>query len=323
MSDMSMSICVGEGGALSFVTRPLPSPEVGEVLVRVRAFGVNRADLLQRAGHYPAPPDAPQDVLGLEFAGEVVNTSGRWQAGDRVMGICSGGGYSEHLCAHEACLLPVPEGWSWAQAGAFPEVYLTAYDALKQTALSAGERVLVHAIGSGVGGAVAQLASWMGAEVTGTTRSEWKRARALAELPVQQVTLLSGGDFSPLSATGGFDVVVDLIGAAYLPQNLKVLKSKGRLIVVGLLGGVRGELPLGLLLAKRLTVRGTVLRSRELADKIKLTQEVTRLVLPALKLGQLKAPHVDQHFEATPSEVEAAHERLQAAEVWSKLVCLW
>jgi len=320
---LSEMITVTETGALCAVKRPIPVPGRGEVLVRVKGFGVNRADLLQRAGHYPPPPDAPQDVLGLEFAGEVLFDVGRWRAGDRVMGICSGGGYSAHLCANEGCLLPVPDAWSWAQASTFSEVFLTAYDALRQVQLSAGERLLVHAIGSGVGGAVAQLGAWMGATVTGTTRSVWKRDRALDELPVRHVVQLSEGDFTPLTSLGGFDVIVDFVGAAYLPQNVKALRDQGRLIIVGLLGGVKAELPLGLLLARRLSLRGTVLRSRTLAEKCSLNAEVERKVLPALRAGLLTPPAVDKIFEATPEGIEEAHGRLRRAEAWSKLACLW
>lgn len=318
----SRSLCVGIDRSITYRNDEISAPKANEVLIQIKAFGVNRADLLQRAGHYPAPAGAPHDVLGLEFAGEVREACGRWHVGDRVMGICAGGAYCEYFYAHEGCLLPVPDHWTWAQAATFSEVYFTAFDALKQADLKAGERLLVHAIGSGVGGVVAQLGTWMGAEVVGSTRSAWKKERALNDLPVKEVALLSEGDFSPLGDEG-FDVVIDFVGAAYLAQNVKVLRSQGRLILVGLLGGVRGTLPLGLVLANRLTIQGTVLRSRSLAEKLTLTRDIERLIIPAIKNGSLVAPYVDQCFDATPEGVEAAHMRLQNGDVWSKLACQW
>jgi len=319
----SQFIRLNEEGALKLERRLCPTPSSGELLVQIKAFGVNRADLLQRAGHYPAPAGAPQDILGLEFAGRVVEGAGRWRAGDRVMGICAGGGYSEHICVHEGCLLSVPEGWSWAEAAAFPEVYYTAFDALRQAELAPGERLLIHAIGSGVGGAAAQLGAWMGAEVVGTTRSAWKQRRALEELPIKGAALISEGDFAPLEGYGPFDVIIDFVGAAYLKQNLGALRAQGRLIIVGLLGGARAELPLGLLLAKRLRVQGTVLRSRELLEKMQLSHELERLVLPALLRGQLSAPHVDRQLRASPEGLDEAHHLLRQGLAWSKLVALW
>jgi NADPH:quinone reductase-like Zn-dependent oxidoreductase len=268
-------------------------------------------------------------VLGLEFAGEVIEGSPLWPVGSQVMGICAGEAYSERVVAHERALMPIPSQLSWEEAAAFPEAYLTAFDALERAQLKAGERLLVHAIGSGVGCAVARIGAYLGAEVVGTTRTPWKRERALERLPVSTAVTLEEGDFSPLSALSsqgfgeGFDVVVDLVGAAYLKQNIKALRERGRLVVVGLLGGVKGELPLGLLLARRASVYGTVLRSRPLEEKISLTQEVTRRLLPALERGVLAPPEVHECFEASPQGVEQAHGLMASGALWSKLVCVW
>lgn len=302
---------------------PTPAPPSDEVEVRVRAFGINRADLLQRAGRYPAPPGAPSDVLGLEFAGEITRDAHGWRAGDRVAGLCAGGGYSEHITAHPRALIPFPPDWSWAQGAALAEAYLTAYDALDAIAgLRAGERVLIHAVGSGVGVAAAGVAAWMGAEVVGTTRSAWKRDRALADLPMSAVHLVEGGDLSAVveAEPRGFDVIIDLVGGPYLEGDLRLLAPRGRVVVVGLLAGATAQLPLGALLAKRASVHGTVLRSRPVEERVALTQRFCARALPALRAGALAPPAVEA---LSALSVERAHERLASGEVWSQLACVW
>ncbi len=311
------------GRDLRLERQPPAPPADHEVEVRVRAFGVNRADLLQRAGRYPAPPGAPPDVLGLEFAGEVARDAHGWRAGDRVAGICGGGAYAERLCAPPQTLISVPDGWSWAQGAALAEVYLTSYDALDAIAqLRPKERVLIHAIGSGVGVAAAWVAAWRGAEVVGTTRSAWKRDRALEELPARAVYLVEGGDLSHVAAAEpeGFDVVIDLVGGPYLEWDVRLLAPRGRVVVVGLLAGASGQLPLGALLAKRASVHGTVLRSRPLEERAALTRRFSEQLLPALSRGELAAPAVE---EVSALCVERAHERLAAGDVWSQLACVW
>jgi NADPH2:quinone reductase len=311
------------GGDLHLERAPTPTPPSDEVEVRVRAFGINRADLLQRAGRYPAPPGAPPDILGLEFSGEITRDAHGWRAGDRVAGLCAGGGYSEHICAHPRALIPLPARWSWAQGAALAEAYLTAYDALDAVAeLRAGERALIHAIGSGVGVAAAGVAAWMGAEVVGTTRSAWKRDRALSELPVRAVHIVEGGDLSAVveAEPRGFDVIIDLVGGDYLAGDLRLLAPRGRVVVVGLLAGATAQLPLGPLLAKRASVHGTVLRSRPLEERVALTQRFNARLLPALSAGALAPPSVEA---LSALSVERAHERLASGEVWSQLACVW
>ena len=331
-------------GELSLVNRPpLDTPQQANqplALVRVEAFGLNRADLLQRAGHYPPPPGVSPEILGLEFTGVVEQIIGlkgegsdddlnttfpRPQVGDRVMGICAGGAYAEELFTPLDQLLPVPDHFSVAQAAALPEAYLTAYDALiNQASLRSGERVLIHAIGSGVGAAAAHLASLLGAEVIGTTRSEWKRERALRELPVSQVWLSKDGQWSPPDAES-FDVIIDFVGAAYLKENVKRLALKGRLVVVGLLGGIKAELNLGLLLSRRAQLIGTVLRSRSTTEKIELTQRFRHEILPHFSNQVLAPPAICDTYLVSDSvlRVDDAHERLANNDTWSKLVCVW
>jgi NADPH:quinone reductase len=320
-------------GELAIQHAPTPlEPESGshQVLVEVTSFGINRADLLQRAGHYPAPFGVPQDVLGLEFAGRVIATAPQldphretlWQVGDRVMGICGGGGYVEFISVDERTLLPAPSHLTDAECAGLPEVCLTAYDALTARGhLRAGERILIHAVGSGVGLAAARLAHLMGAEVIGTSRAQWKLDRAKSSLPLSEGWLSEEGLFLPTEARGSIDVIIDFVGGAYLKENLSALRTGGRLVIVGLLGGIKGEMNLGALLSKRAQVIGTVLRSRSLEEKIELTQNWRDQILPALLSGRLDPPEIFRVYDA--SAIEQAHSDLLSNQVWSKLVCAW
>jgi putative PIG3 family NAD(P)H quinone oxidoreductase len=278
---------------------PDPEPQRGEVAVRVRATAVNRADLLQRAGHYPAPPGSPADIPGLELAGEVaaVGEGGGWNVGDRVFGLAGGGGYAERIVVHGRALAAIPDGMSFTDAAAVPEVFITAHDAMvTQAGLASGETVLVHAVGSGVGSAAVQLARAIGARVVGTARGTDKldRARTLgAEIAIA----VEDGRFAKrvLDATDGrgVDVVLELVGGGYLAEDVACAALRGRIVVVGLLAGARVELDLGALLRKRLSIAGTVLRSRPLEEKIAATQRFARHVVPLLAAGALR-PVVDR-----------------------------
>ena len=320
-------------GALALQYAPMPlEPQRGshQALVEVAAFGINRADLLQRAGHYPAPSGSPQDVLGLEFAGRVAavaphldeDREALWRVGDRVMGICGGGAYAEFITIDERTLLPAPSHLTSPECAGLPEVCLTAYDALTARGqLKAGERVLIHAIGSGVGLAAARLAHLMGAEVIGTSRAQWKLDRAKSSLPLSEVWLSEEGRFLPADARESIDVIIDFVGGAYLKENLAALRTGGRLVIVGLLGGIKSELNLGVLLSKRAQIIGTVLRSRSLEDKIELTQNWRHEILPAIIDGRLTPPGIFRTY--TAAEIEQAHSDLLSNQVWSKLVCVW
>lgn len=317
----------GGPDVLQLAEVPRPEPGPGQIRVRVRAAGVNRADLLQRRGLYPAPPGWPEDVPGLEFAGEVEalgENAREWRPGDRVMGIVGGGGYAEYVVVHEREAIPVPEALSWEEAGAVPEVFVTAHDALfTRGRLVMGETVLVHAVGSGVGTAALQLAKAAGATVLGTSRTASKLDHA-AELGLDVAILAGAEDFADaaLDATGGrgADLVLDLVGGAYLPRNLASLAPLGRIVVVGLISGAFGEIDLGVVLRKRLTMVGTSLRTRPLEEKIVAAQAFTRQVLPLLADGRIR-PIVDTTVDM--ADAPRAHRRMEANQNFGKIVLVW
>lgn len=305
---------------------PLPRPGPGEIRVRVRSGGVNRADLIQRAGHYPAPPGWPEDIPGLEYAGVVEAAGpavGLWSEGDEVMGLVGGGGYAERVVVHERTAVRVPRGVELADAGAIPEVFMTAYDALfRQAGLGVGERVLIHAVGSGVGTAALQLARAAGVRSVGTSRTPEKvdGARAMG----LDAGVVAEGDWTGPVMEGlrgrGADVILDLVGADYLEGNMEVLAPKGRHVVVGVPSGTTAEIDLRVLMGKRGRIRGTVLRARPLEEKASLAREFERRVVPLFEGGVLR-PVVDRAFE--PDEAGAAHRLMQENRNFGKLVLRW
>jgi putative PIG3 family NAD(P)H quinone oxidoreductase len=315
---------IGKAGSLALQAVERPSPERGEVLVRVRASGVNRADLLQRRGLYPAPPGWPAHIPGLEVAGEVDAVGpgvSLWQPGQAVMAVVGGGGYDEYVRIHERELVRAPAGLSAEEAGAIPEVFWTAWDALfERLSLRPGETVLIHAVGSGVGTAAMQLARDAGVHVVGTSRTPAKleRARHLG----LDVPILAGDDWVErvLAEVGEVDCILDLVGGPYLAGNLRCLRPLGRLAEVGLTGGLSAELDLGLLLKKRITVVGTALRSRPLEEKATLARMVERRLLPRFEAGALR-PVVDRVFPV--AEAEAAHDYVQSNAPFGKVVLSW
>lgn len=300
-----------------------PRPEPGEILVRVRASGVNRADVLQRLGRYPAPAGAAANVPGLEYAG-VVDRTGEgvdtWNVGDRVMGIVAGGGYAEYVRVRADHAIAIPQAWTFADAAAFPETFITAYDALFRLAgLRRGERVLVHAVGSGVGIAVLQLAKAHGCVVAGTSRTPEKLVRA-AELGLDYA--ISVVDvFAPAPAFEQWaHVVCDLVGGPYMTGNLTALAPRGRLVIVGLTGGRSAEVDLGRLMTKRLTVVGTVLRSRSAEEKRELIRAFTNDVLPLVESGAVR-PVLDRSFAA--ERAPEAHRYMEAHRNFGSIVLTW
>jgi putative PIG3 family NAD(P)H quinone oxidoreductase len=314
------------GGPEVLEIRSVAEPAIGpdEVLVRVRASALNRADILQRRGLYPAPPGAPADIPGLEFSGDVeicgelVTTL---QPGDRVMGIVGGGGQAEKLRIHERLCLRVPPGMSFEEAAAVPEAFLTAYDALfARGRLQPGEAVLVHAAGSGVGTAAVSIAAVAGARVIALSRSADKRRR-LEALGVDRVLDPSASnvvDAIRMAAGGdGIHVVIDLLGASVFRQHVEVLALCGRIVLVGTMGGSKVEADLSALMRKRATVIGTVLRSRPIEEKIDLVQSFARTMLPLLAAGRL-SPVVDR---IVPLEDAAgAHASMERNENFGKIV---
>jgi NADPH2:quinone reductase len=311
---------------------PTPQPSRHEVLVRVHAAGLNRADILQRQGHYPAPPDAPQDIPGMEFAGEVaaLGTEARtWRPGQRVFGIAAGGGQAEYIVAHEQMLTEVPANLSWSEAAAVPEVFITAHDALwKQAGLVAGETVLIHAVGSGVGLAAVQLARAREAVPYGTSRTPEKIARARAfgledgiglQDPSGEGLQLLREKARQWAAGRGFDVVLDLVGGAYVPASIEMMGTKGRLVLLATMGGRKTEIDLAQFLPKRLRLIGSVLRARPLEEKIAVTQAFAAEVVPLLAQGRVR-PMIDNEFGFTVNDVQAAYRRLESNESLGKVV---
>lgn len=304
----------------------LSEPGSSQVLVEVAAAGLNRADCLQRRGFYPAPPGVPPDVPGLEFAGVVESVGdsvSEWKPGDRVMGIVGGGAMATRVVTQGAELMPIPEELSLEEAAAVPEVFLTVYDAIVlQGGLHEGQTVLIHAIASGVGTAAIQIASVLGATSVGTSRTAHKLPRC-TELGLTHAVLVEEGQFADTvlaAVPKGADVILDTIGAAYLSQNVKAIAKKGRIIVIGLLGGVKGELALGMLLAKRASIHGSVLRSRSAVEKADLTKSFTDEMLGRFATGELK-PIIDGIMPMT--DIQAAHQRMDANETFGKLVLTW
>jgi NADPH2:quinone reductase len=299
---------------LSVEEHPDPEPGHGELLVRVRAAGLNGADMMQLAGGYPAPPGSPQDIPGLEFAGEVAARgpgAERFSDGDRVMGIVGGGGQAELTVVHERVAIPVPDALSWPEAGGAPEVFTTAHDAVfTQAGLEAGERLLVHGGAGGVGTAAIQLGHAAGARVTATVRNQDVH---------DQVAALGATVISPEEFTehGPFDVILELVGAVNLGDNLRSLEIGGRITVIGTSAGARGEIHLGLLMMKRARIHGSTLRSRPLEGKALTARDFERTVLPLLAESRVKV----QVAETFPlEEAPAAYERFRAGRKLGKIV---
>ena len=299
-----------------------PEPEGDYVRVRVRAAGINRADLLQRAGGYPAPAGSPSHIPGLEFAGEVdaIGPQVRmWKPGQRVMGLAGGGGQAEYILAHEGLLVEIPENLDFLQAAAVPEVFMTAHDGLfTQGGLQMGERVLIHAAGSGVGTAAIQLAHATGATTFGTSRTANKLERAK---PLGLDVGLSATDFAAEvhSVTNGEGVhlVLDFIGAPYLEQNLAAIAMWGRIVYLATLGGVQANLDLRLVMGKRVSIRGCTLRTRTLEEKIAVTRRFATSVLPLLANGKVR-PIIEHVY--TMAEIGDAHAEMAENKNFGKLV---
>lgn len=317
------------GGPEVLEVRDVPAPRPGpdEVLVRVRSTALNRADLLQRQGRYAAPPDTPQDIPGLEFAGEVAELgvkARRWHEGDRVMGLIGGGAHAEFVTAHQDALAAVPPNLEWPGAGAVPEVFITAHDALRQAGFKAGENVLVHAVGSGVGLAAIQIVKALGGRAFGTSRTPDKIERAKAfglesGYAVPEPSSLAGlAEFARnVTGSGGFDVVIDLNGGPYFAASLEAMARRGRLILIGGVAGGKAEVDLYQILGKRLHVIGTVMRARSLEEKIATMSAFAREVVPLLASGSIQ-PVIDSVFPL--EKIQDAHRRLESNETFGKVV---
>jgi NADPH2:quinone reductase len=293
---------------------PDPVAGAGEVLVRVRAAGLNGADMMQRRGLYPAPAGSPQDIPGMELAGEVADVgpgAERFARGDRVMAIVGGGAQAELVTVHERQLMPVPGGLDWPQAGGLPEVFTTAHDAIStQAQLRSGERLLVHGGAGGVGTAAIQLARSVGAHVTATVRSEGLREQ-VAELGAEVIAPEGFSESAP------FDVILELVGAPNLAENLQALATGGRITVIGVGAGAKAELNLLALMGKRARIHGSTLRARALEEKALAARLLEHEVLPLFDSGALRVPLA----ETFPLEqAAAAYERFATGGKLGKIV---
>jgi putative PIG3 family NAD(P)H quinone oxidoreductase len=300
----------------------VPEPAADQVRVRVRAAGLNRADLLQRQGHYAPPPGSPADIPGMEFAGEVDAVGplvSRWKPGQRVMGIVGGGGQAEYVLTHEGLLIEIPENLDFVQAASIPEVFMTAHDALfTQARLQMGERVLIHAAGSGVGTAAIQLAHTIGATVYGTSRTPDKleRAKPLG-LDVGLTAQNFANEVLQLTHGAGVNVVLDFIGAAYMEQNLDALSPWGRMVFLATLGGAEAQVNLGKMMGKRIQIRGVTLRTRTLEEKLTVTRLFAQQVIPQFASSRI-IPVIEQVYPL--HEVGEAHKAMGENKNFGKLI---
>lgn len=297
-------------------------PEGSQVLVNVKASALNRADLLQRMGKYPAPKGYPERILGLEFSGIVVETGEGvkdFKTGDRVFGITAGGAQAEFMLTDESLLVKIPDNLSFTEAAAIPEAFITAHDAIFTNGnLHMGETLLIHAVGSGVGLAALQIAKAKGAKVIGTSRTEDKLKRA-KEFNLDEAIIVNDKvDFASIvKETGGADVILDLVGAKYFEANVECLNLKGRIVFVGTTSGAKTELNIGQIMAKRARLIGTVLRSRSTKEKAEATQKFAEEVVPLIESGKVR-PVIDRVFKI--DEIQRAHEYLESNESFGKVV---
>ena len=324
--EMRAAVISAPGGPEVLVVqqRPVPVPGPGEILVRVRASAINRADVLQRMGRYPAPLGVPSDIPGLEFAGEVVakgENATLWTAGARVMGLVGGGAHAEYLVTHERAVAQIADSLDWATAGAATEACITAHDALvTQAGVRPGDTVLIHAVGSGVGLIAVQIGRQLGARVFGTARSEamFDTGRAVG---MEAGALPAAAGWVAAAAKSwtkglGVDIVLDLLGGDYVKESIAALAPKGRLILIGTLAGLESTLELRYMLSRRLTVRGTVLRARPLEERIAVTQRFAREVMPWLASGAVTV-HIDASFPL--DQIGQAHALMESNRTTGKI----
>jgi NADPH:quinone reductase-like Zn-dependent oxidoreductase len=301
--------------AVTVRDHPDPQPGAGEVLVAVRAAGINRADLLQVQGFYPPPPGYPPNIPGMELAGEVIAvgpSASRFGIGDRVMAVVGGGAQAQLATVHERLLMPVPDPVDWLAAGGFPEVFTTAHDALfTQAQLHVGERVLIHGAAGGVGVAAVQLAHLAGARVCATVRAEGLRNK-VAGLGADTVTAPDGH-----VPHGPFDVILELVGGPNLPGDVDALSVGGRIVVIGIGGGANAELDLLTLMGRRGRIMSSTLRARAFEEKALCARRIEAEVLPALASGVLRVPVAASY---TLEDAPMAYDRFTLGEKLGKVV---
>ena len=325
MSGIVKAVVISQPGppdVLKIEERPLPALRPGEVLIRVKAAGLNRADLIQRTGRYPAPSDAPADIPGLEVAG-VIETAGaevqRWKTGDSVCALLAGGGYAKYVAANAGHCLPVPPGWSFKEAAALPEALFTVWHNVFQRGhLRAGDHFLVHGGSSGIGLAAIQLARESGARAFATAGSA-EKCRACEAAGAERAIDYRHEDFEAALAVEGIDVILDMIGGDYVPKNLRLLRPEGRLVFINAMKGADAEFNALDVMARRLTITGSTLRSRESAFKSALAAEVERHVWPLVEAGRFHAG-VFRVFQL--DEAAEAHRLMESGRHIGKIVLI-
>lgn len=307
----------GPASALKPARLPLPEPKAGEILIQVKAAGVNRPDIVQRLGMYPPPPGAP-DTLGLEVAGLVARAAGRWKVGDKVCALLSGGGYAEYAVCDARHALPIPDGLEFEAAAGLPETVFTVYaNVFEHGALKAGETLLLHGATSGIGVTAIQMAKAAGAKVIATGRGADKAKAALA-LGADVAVDVTTQDFAEVAKReGGVDVVLDMVGGDYFPKNLDALRTGGRIVYIAAQAGGEITVPVFRIMQKRATITGSTLRPRDADEKARLAGEVGRVVWPWVAAGQVKA-QIDRTFPL--EEAAAAHAHLEAGAHVGKVV---
>jgi len=313
----------GDAGVIQQREVPTPEPGAGQIRVRVHASALNRADILQRLGRYPAPPGWPADIPGLEYAGEVESIGAgvtRWRAGDRVMGLVGGGGHAEYVVVHADEAIAIPSGMDVAEAAAIPEAFLTAWDALTARGrLHSGERVLIHAVGSGVGTAAVQLVKRLGAVAVGTSRSAAKLEQARVLGLDEAIDTSAGGFRAKLAAP--VDVILDVLGGPAFAENLDALAPRGRLVLLGFLQGARADANLEPILRKRLEVIGSVMRARPAVERADLAGDFGTRVVPWFGDGRPIRPIIGARYPM--AAIAEAHAAMEADRVFGKIVMTW
>ncbi len=305
----------GNADVLDITERPIPEPASGEVLIKVAAAGLNRADVMQRNGQYPPPPGA-SDLLGLEASGTIAAVAPDVydvSVGDEVCALLAGGGYAEYCTAPASSCLPVPKSLNMVEAGAVPETFFTVWtNVFMRGNLKKGERILVHGGTSGIGTTAIQLAAALGAQVCATAGSK-EKCDAAIELGADYAINYREADFveeiKSWTSGQGVDVILDIVGGAYVPKNIKCLAMEGRLVIIATQGGLKSEVNVLPIMLKRLTVTGSTLRSRTVSQKAEIARELKKRAWPLLDSGEVK-PVIDSIFPMT--QVRDAHRRLES-----------
>lgn len=322
--NQTMTAIAIEGGkgppeAMKAVQIARPEPKDGQILIQVRAAGVNRPDIAQRVGAYPPPAGAP-DTMGLEVAGEVVTGGGRWKAGDKVVALLGGGGYAEYAAVDARHALPMPQGLDFTSAAGLPETVFTVYaNVFEHGGLKKGETLLVHGATSGIGTTAIQMAKAAGAKVIATARGADKAAQAL-KLGADVAVDTTAEDFAEVAQReGGVDVVLDMVGGDYFAKDVASIRTGGRIVFIAAQAGPKVELHIGLLMMKRGVITGSTLRPRDADEKARLAAEIERVVWPWIAAGQVK-PLVDKTFPL--AEAGAAHAYLEGGAHVGKVILL-